>query len=441
MAINQTECDMLGYDRAEMLGRSILDFVTEEYREVARASLVEKLRGDRPLAPFRRPYLCRGRPGAGRLDRGAAPVRRRGADRRPPDHDPGPHRAAPDRIGPGVLGAAGAGPLRGDRGRHLRPRPRRPHPRRQPGGLSTTGLYPRGIPDAHDLRRRRPRVLDRLRRADSPADRPPPHGLRGPPQDQRRAGHPGRHQHLDDPARGSGRRPGGLPRHHRAQGPGRSPPAIRGGRGPERPRHRGEEPRPPAVGGPLPEADRGVARRRGRGRRRGPDHPLQPGRRADLRLLGRGGPGPAAVRPDADDPPRPRGPRAGAPPRGRRDADDRPDRRAVGPPQGRRGVPARALAQLGGVRGGDPIHRLDPRPDRASADEGDARPVGEARLDRPAQRRGGPRDQQSPGLRREQPGGPGARLQGRPGDDGLLRGGPRGPRRGRPGPAPEGSRS
>ena len=37
------------------------------------------------------------------------------------------------------------------------------------------------------------------------------------------------------------------------------------------------------------------------------------------------------------------------------------------------------------------------------------------------ERRGGPRDQQPAGLRRQQPGGPGARLQGRARDDGLLR--------------------
>ena len=59
VAINRTECEMLGYDRSEMIGRSIVDFVAQEKREAARLAVIEKLHGQRPLEPVERPYICR----------------------------------------------------------------------------------------------------------------------------------------------------------------------------------------------------------------------------------------------------------------------------------------------------------------------------------------------------------------------------------------------
>ncbi|WP_435006748.1 PAS domain-containing sensor histidine kinase [Tundrisphaera lichenicola] len=58
-AINQTECEMLGYDRSEMLGHPVVDFLAEESREIAKTAVMEKLRGERPLVPIQRTYQCR----------------------------------------------------------------------------------------------------------------------------------------------------------------------------------------------------------------------------------------------------------------------------------------------------------------------------------------------------------------------------------------------
>ena len=57
--INRAECEMLGYPREEMLGRPIVDFVAEDQRDAARSAVVEKLRGERPLAPIERPYAAK----------------------------------------------------------------------------------------------------------------------------------------------------------------------------------------------------------------------------------------------------------------------------------------------------------------------------------------------------------------------------------------------
>ena len=59
VAVNRTECEMLGYAREEMLGRPIFDFVVPELREQARAAVREKMQGTRPLGPIERPYLTR----------------------------------------------------------------------------------------------------------------------------------------------------------------------------------------------------------------------------------------------------------------------------------------------------------------------------------------------------------------------------------------------
>ena len=76
--------------------------------------------------------------------------------------------------------------------------------------------------------------------------------------------------------------------------------------------------------------------------------------------------------------------------------------------QDRRDLSARTLVERGGIRGRTSVHRVDPRSDRASENAGDAGPVGKASLDRSAQRGGSSRDQQPVGLCGEQPGRPGA---------------------------------
>jgi PAS domain S-box-containing protein len=57
VAVNRTECEMLGYSREEMLGRPIFDFVAPENRERARAAVREKVEGRRPLTTIEREYL------------------------------------------------------------------------------------------------------------------------------------------------------------------------------------------------------------------------------------------------------------------------------------------------------------------------------------------------------------------------------------------------
>lgn len=60
LSINRTECEMLGYRREDMIGRSILDFVAEDEREAASQAIVEKLTGKRPLRPLERAYVTSG---------------------------------------------------------------------------------------------------------------------------------------------------------------------------------------------------------------------------------------------------------------------------------------------------------------------------------------------------------------------------------------------
>jgi len=54
VSINRTECEMLGYPRGELVGRSVFDFVAEEVREEARRSFPEKVEGRRPLQTIER---------------------------------------------------------------------------------------------------------------------------------------------------------------------------------------------------------------------------------------------------------------------------------------------------------------------------------------------------------------------------------------------------
>ncbi len=57
VSINRTECEMLGFAREEMLGRSVVDFVAPEQREQARNAVREKIAGIRSLRQTERPYI------------------------------------------------------------------------------------------------------------------------------------------------------------------------------------------------------------------------------------------------------------------------------------------------------------------------------------------------------------------------------------------------
>ncbi|WZO97736.1 PAS domain S-box protein [Isosphaeraceae bacterium EP7] len=56
LAVNQTECEMLGCSRESMIGRPIFDFVVEEDRELSRQAVARKFRGELPLKPIERTY-------------------------------------------------------------------------------------------------------------------------------------------------------------------------------------------------------------------------------------------------------------------------------------------------------------------------------------------------------------------------------------------------
>jgi PAS domain S-box-containing protein len=56
LSVNRTECEMLGYTREEMLGRSIFDFVDEAERDEARRAVAERVRGTRPVQAVERGY-------------------------------------------------------------------------------------------------------------------------------------------------------------------------------------------------------------------------------------------------------------------------------------------------------------------------------------------------------------------------------------------------
>jgi PAS domain S-box-containing protein len=57
VSVNRTECELLGYQREEMLGRSVFDFLVEEEREGARVAVSERVRGARPVLSVERTYL------------------------------------------------------------------------------------------------------------------------------------------------------------------------------------------------------------------------------------------------------------------------------------------------------------------------------------------------------------------------------------------------
>ncbi len=57
--VNRTECEMLGYSRAEMLGRPIFDFIHPSQREVARAAVRDRIEGQIPVRQIERIYLTK----------------------------------------------------------------------------------------------------------------------------------------------------------------------------------------------------------------------------------------------------------------------------------------------------------------------------------------------------------------------------------------------
>ena len=54
--VNQAECDLLGVERAQIVGRPIWEFVAPEAQAASRLAVARKLAGEQPLAPFEREY-------------------------------------------------------------------------------------------------------------------------------------------------------------------------------------------------------------------------------------------------------------------------------------------------------------------------------------------------------------------------------------------------
>jgi PAS domain S-box-containing protein len=59
LSVNRTECELLGYDRDEMLGQEIFDFIDPSQREEARRAVAERVRGDRPVQAVERIYRAK----------------------------------------------------------------------------------------------------------------------------------------------------------------------------------------------------------------------------------------------------------------------------------------------------------------------------------------------------------------------------------------------
>jgi PAS domain S-box-containing protein len=57
--VNQTECRMLGYSAAEMIGNPVWQFVAADQQEQCRQAIERKIAGDEPVAPFERDFLRR----------------------------------------------------------------------------------------------------------------------------------------------------------------------------------------------------------------------------------------------------------------------------------------------------------------------------------------------------------------------------------------------
>ena len=113
VSINRTACELLGYDFSELIGRSVLDLIAPEERELAAWTLHQKFAGDRPLVPYQQVLVTRRRGSSDRGDPGARAPRTRRPDRGPAQR--------------------GSGYLRTGR----KPRPRWLNRRRAPGPSST----------------------------------------------------------------------------------------------------------------------------------------------------------------------------------------------------------------------------------------------------------------------------------------------------------------
>ncbi|HTX36423.1 MAG TPA: response regulator [Bryobacteraceae bacterium] len=57
--VNRAECELLGYQPEELIGRSVSDMVPPDQRELSRRRVAEKLTGKERLVPFERPYSRR----------------------------------------------------------------------------------------------------------------------------------------------------------------------------------------------------------------------------------------------------------------------------------------------------------------------------------------------------------------------------------------------
>jgi PAS domain S-box-containing protein len=57
--VNQTECRMLGYTSAEMVGKPVWQFVASDQQEQCREAIRRKVSGEEPLTPFERDFLRR----------------------------------------------------------------------------------------------------------------------------------------------------------------------------------------------------------------------------------------------------------------------------------------------------------------------------------------------------------------------------------------------
>ena len=59
LCVNQAECELLGFQPEEMLGRPIWDFMAPEDREKTKAGLLQRIADEQPLVPLEREYKRR----------------------------------------------------------------------------------------------------------------------------------------------------------------------------------------------------------------------------------------------------------------------------------------------------------------------------------------------------------------------------------------------
>lgn len=55
--LNRAECELLGWEKDQVLGRPVWELVSPEHREVSRLHVLRKLAGNQPLVPFLREYI------------------------------------------------------------------------------------------------------------------------------------------------------------------------------------------------------------------------------------------------------------------------------------------------------------------------------------------------------------------------------------------------